>query len=117
MRLSKRLGVPQHKIRYALRVLEQEGLIRPSRAGAVATKKAKRFHEELREILNEMKETVETPKTSYDVQVPILSRARGQGGRGRLRNALLTSDQEPLEGVGQKVQSLMCRRNLQPAYK
>ena len=64
MRLSKRLGVPQHKIRYALRVLEQDGLIRPSRAGAVATKKAKRFQEQLRDILNEMKETVETLRDS-----------------------------------------------------
>ena len=60
MRLSKRLGVPQHKVRYALRVLEQDGLIRPSREGAVTTRKAKRFHEELRDVLNEMKETVET---------------------------------------------------------
>ena len=64
MRLSKLLGYPQHKVRYALRVLEQDGLIRPSRAGAVATKKAKRFHEELRDVLNEMKETVETLKNS-----------------------------------------------------
>ena len=64
IRLSKRLGVPQHKVRYALRVLEQDGLIRPSRAGAVATKKAKRFHEELRDVLTEMKETVETLKNS-----------------------------------------------------
>ena len=64
MRLSKRLGVPQHKVRYALRVLEQDGLIRPSRAGAVATKKAKPFHEQLRVVLNEMKETVETLRNS-----------------------------------------------------
>ncbi len=60
MRLSKRLGVPQHKIRYALRVLEQDGLIRPSQEGAVATKKAKPFHEKLRVVLSEMKETLET---------------------------------------------------------
>ena len=64
MRLSKRLGVPQHKVRYALRVLEQDGLIRPSQAGAVATKKAKPFHKELRVVLNEMKETVERLKNS-----------------------------------------------------
>ncbi len=64
MRLSKRLVVPQHKVRYALRVLEQDGLTRPSRAGAVATKKAKPFHEELRVVLTEMKETVETLRNS-----------------------------------------------------
>ena len=64
IRLSKRLGLPQHKARYALRVLEQDGLIRPSRAGAVATKKAKSFRKELRVVLNEMKETVETLRNS-----------------------------------------------------
>ncbi len=64
MRLSKRLGVPQHKVRYALRVLEHDGLIRPSREGAVITRKTKRFHEELRVLLEEMQETVETLKNS-----------------------------------------------------
>jgi predicted transcriptional regulator len=64
MRLSKRLGVPPHKVRYALRVLEQEGLIRPSPKGAVITRKARPFHEELRDVLNEMKITVETLKNS-----------------------------------------------------
>ena len=60
IRLAKLSGHPQHHIRYTLRILEQEGLVRPSRAGAVATKKAEPFHEELRVVLNEMKETVET---------------------------------------------------------
>jgi predicted transcriptional regulator len=64
IRLSKRLGVPQHKVRYALRVLEQDGLIRPSQEGAVTTKKAKRFHEELRDVLNEMKKSMEALKDS-----------------------------------------------------
>ena len=64
MRLSKRLGVPFHKVRYALRVLEQDGLIRPSRAGAVATKKAKQFRKKLRVVLDEIKETLETLKNS-----------------------------------------------------
>ncbi len=64
MRLSKQLGYPQHKVRYALRLLEQSGLIRPSQEGAVATKKAKQFHGELRVVLNEMRETVETLKNS-----------------------------------------------------
>ena len=64
IRLSKLLGVPQHKVRYGLRVLEEDGLIRPSREGAVATKKAKRFHAELRDVLNEMKESLETLRNS-----------------------------------------------------
>jgi predicted transcriptional regulator len=64
IRLSKLLGHPQHRIRYALRVLEHDGLIRPSREGAVATKKAKPFHQGLRDALNELKETVETLRNS-----------------------------------------------------
>ena len=64
MRLSKRLSIPFHKVRYALRVLEQDGLIRPSREGAVATKKAKPFRKKLRVVLDEMKETVETLRNS-----------------------------------------------------
>ena len=64
IRLAKLLGVPQHKVRYALRVLEQDGLIRPSREGAVATKKAKPFRKKLRVVLDEMKETVETLRNS-----------------------------------------------------
>ncbi len=64
MRLSKLLGIPQHQVRYALRVLEEDGLVRPSRAGAVATEKAKRFRKKLRVVLNEMKGTIETLRNS-----------------------------------------------------
>ena len=64
IRLSELLGFPEHKVRYVLRVLEQEGLARPSRGGAVATRKVKQFREKLRVVLNEMKETVETLKNS-----------------------------------------------------
>ena len=37
MKLSEVLGLPYHRVRYSLRVLEQEGYIRASPAGAVAT--------------------------------------------------------------------------------
>ncbi|MFQ5875043.1 MAG: hypothetical protein ACE5JL_14780 [Dehalococcoidia bacterium] len=64
IRLSKLLGYRQHKVRYTLRVLEQDGLIRPSQEGAVVTNTAKQFHEELRVVLSEMRETVEALKNS-----------------------------------------------------
>jgi predicted transcriptional regulator len=35
--------MPTHKVRYSLRVLEQEGLIKPSTHGAVAGDKAEVF--------------------------------------------------------------------------
>ena len=37
MKLSEILDLPYHRVRYSLRVLEQEGYIRASPAGAVAT--------------------------------------------------------------------------------
>lgn len=40
IKLSELLGVPQHRIRYSLRVLEGSGYIRASTAGAVVTPKA-----------------------------------------------------------------------------
>ncbi|MCK8518853.1 hypothetical protein [Methanoculleus sp. 7T] len=37
MKLSDILDLPYHRVRYSLRILEQEGYIRASPAGAVAT--------------------------------------------------------------------------------
>ncbi len=37
IKLSEYSGYPQHMVRYSLRILEQEGLIRPSSRGAVTT--------------------------------------------------------------------------------
>ncbi len=64
IRLAKLSGSPQHHFRYTLRILEHEGLVRPSREGAVTTAAAKRFREKLRVLLEEMKETVETLRNS-----------------------------------------------------
>ena len=40
MKLSLETGIPDHLVRYSLRILEQQGLISPSTQGAVATKLA-----------------------------------------------------------------------------
>ncbi len=37
VKLSLETGIPDHLVRYSLRVLEQQGLIAPSSQGAVAT--------------------------------------------------------------------------------
>lgn len=60
IRLSEFMGYPQHKVRYTLRVLEQEGLVRPSQEGARVTNKANGFRKKLKSLLGEMRETVET---------------------------------------------------------
>ena len=64
IRLAKWSGHPQHHIRYTLRILEQEGLVRPSPQGAVTTVKVKRFREKLRVTLEEMKRTLESLRSS-----------------------------------------------------
>lgn len=58
IRLSEITGHPQHKVRYSLRILEQEGLIEPSAQGAVTTARMSEFVPQLRQILNMMTETV-----------------------------------------------------------
>lgn len=47
MKLSEVTGLPKHKVRYSLRVLEHEGLIGPSMHGAVTTERTKKFIETL----------------------------------------------------------------------
>ena len=42
LKLSQLSGMPQHKVRYSLRILEQKGIIKPSSKGAISTKKAGR---------------------------------------------------------------------------
>lgn len=64
IRLSDNLRLPQHKIRYSLRILEQDGLIRPSSDGAIVTDKLRSFLPHLREILNEMNKTIKTVRKS-----------------------------------------------------
>jgi predicted transcriptional regulator len=62
IRLSELLDFPQHKVRYSLRILEQEGLIKPSPEGAVTTEKLRPFMEHLKELLAKMEETVQELK-------------------------------------------------------
>ncbi len=47
IRLSEQLSLPQHKVRYSLRILEKEGLIVPSPDGAMTTDSYQDFLAEL----------------------------------------------------------------------
>lgn len=49
MKLSELLDLPAHRIRYSLHVLEQEGYIRASPEGAVATPRTIELFEDLNE--------------------------------------------------------------------
>ncbi len=64
IKLAELLKLPQHRIRYSLRVLEMNGYIRASSSGAVATEQAKVLFshldtdiDEIIAILVRMKET------------------------------------------------------------
>jgi predicted transcriptional regulator len=57
IRLSEHSGFPQHKVRYSLRILEQEGLIKPSPDGAMTTEKTEAFMPELKNILKDISTT------------------------------------------------------------
>ena len=59
IRLSEMMNYPQHKVRYSLRILEQEGLIRPSPDGAVTTDKLQSFLVYLKGMLDEVAGTVQ----------------------------------------------------------
>jgi len=64
IRLSEMMNVPQHKGRYSLRILEQEGLIKPSPEGAVTTEKLDGFLDYLKGVLDTMSGTVQDLRKS-----------------------------------------------------
>ncbi|MFB6267447.1 MAG: hypothetical protein ABEI31_07290 [Halodesulfurarchaeum sp.] len=47
VKMSNETGYPHHKVRYSLRVLEEENLIEPSSQGAITTEETSEFVEEL----------------------------------------------------------------------
>ena len=47
VKMSNETGYPHHKVRYSLRVLEEESLIEPSSQGAVTTEHTQGFIDDL----------------------------------------------------------------------
>jgi len=60
IKLSELSGYPQHKVRYSLRILEQQNLIRPSSQGAIATLKAKKFMKTLPKKVKQLSKKLES---------------------------------------------------------
>ncbi|MCI0497712.1 MAG: hypothetical protein L0Z54_05420 [Thermoplasmata archaeon] len=54
IRLARETGLKDHEVRYSLRMLEREGLIRPTSEGAISTKSTKRILPQLRGSLAEL---------------------------------------------------------------
>lgn len=55
IKLSKLLGVPRHKVRYSLRILEKAGFIAPSTQGARATEKVPQFLDQIEGLVQDVK--------------------------------------------------------------
>lgn len=64
MKLSLETNMPDHLVRYSLRVLEQQGLIAPSTQGAVATRSAEEAYSGFKAELEKIQELTEDIKTA-----------------------------------------------------
>ncbi len=62
MKLAETTGLPKHKVRYSLRVLEHEGLIGPSMHGDVTTEKTRQFVQTLGSRIDALDEKIEEIK-------------------------------------------------------
>ncbi|ESS12220.1 MAG: uncharacterized protein conserved in archaea [uncultured archaeon A07HR60] len=54
VKMSNETGYPHHKVRYSLRVLEEENLIEPSSQGAITTERTGEFVDELDDKLDDI---------------------------------------------------------------
>ena len=61
-KLSKIMDIPEHKVRYSLRMLQKERLIEPTGKGAVVTEKHEKFEKDIKELLVSIDKTVQKLK-------------------------------------------------------
>ncbi|HNX08856.1 MAG TPA: winged helix-turn-helix transcriptional regulator [Methanothrix sp.] len=62
LKLAEETQIPSHKVRYSLRVLEQEGLIRASAPGAVTTEETRLFLKDLDRMIEDLARRAEDLK-------------------------------------------------------
>ena len=62
VKMSNETGYPHHKVRYSLRVLEEENLIEPSSQGAITTEDTGAFVEDLDAEIGDIMEKLEAMK-------------------------------------------------------
>lgn len=62
LKLAEETKIPSHKVRYSLRILEQEGLIAATAPGAVTTEKTRSFLMDLDSMIEELVEGVSNLK-------------------------------------------------------
>lgn len=66
VKMSNETGYPHHKVRYSLRVLEEENLIEPSSQGAITTEETAEFVEELDEKIDDIVDKLDAMKLARE---------------------------------------------------
>ncbi|MFW5949933.1 MAG: hypothetical protein ACOCR6_01095 [archaeon] len=69
VKMSNETGYPHHKVRYSLRVLEEENLIEPSSQGAITTEQTQEFVDDLDEKVDQTIEKLEGMKIDDAVEI------------------------------------------------
>jgi predicted transcriptional regulator len=69
VKMSNETGYPHHKVRYSLRVLEEETLIEPSSQGAITTDRTPEFVDELDEKVDTVVEKLEGMKIENAAEI------------------------------------------------
>ncbi len=62
LKLAEETSIPSHKVRYSLRILEQEGLIKATAPGATTTQQTRQFLKELDSMIEELSKRAEELK-------------------------------------------------------
>ncbi|WP_435349477.1 hypothetical protein [Haloarchaeobius sp. HRN-SO-5] len=69
VKMSNETGYPHHKVRYSLRVLEEENLIEPSSQGAITTDRTMEFVDELDEKIDEIVQKMDGMKIDETAEI------------------------------------------------
>lgn len=69
VKMSNETGYPHHKVRYSLRVLEEENLIEPSSQGAITTERTAEFVDELDDKIDDIIQKLETMKIEEAAEI------------------------------------------------
>jgi len=66
-KLSEVTGHSKYKVRYSLRILEQEGLIKPSTYGAITSSRISEFVQNYEQLLDQFLHKLSEVKTNYRI--------------------------------------------------
>jgi len=69
VKMSNETGYPHHKVRYSLRVLEEENLIEPSSQGAITTDHTSEFVDDLDDKIDEIVDKMDNMKIDNAAEV------------------------------------------------